>query len=281
MPRSFAHWKKVVFLNIVQLFSHATCVVQVQLIAPRYVNRSSTVTLYCNHSVPDDELYKIEFMKNEEKIFQYIKERSPPFVITPPHGTDMEYSENGTTIKLKDVGLSMSGTYSCAVSTSTPIYTKPSDNVQMKVIVPQTKNPMIQFEKSVYVIGDYLEANCSSSAALPVPHLTWFINGKEVDVTSVHHYPHTHHDDQLLSATAKLMVQLSELHAGNNGYLEISCHSTIPDYPMNHEEYADIRKKTIQIILTSMPSSFAVRSMHELALVTMSCIICAKRTLIS
>ncbi|XP_014610305.1 PREDICTED: uncharacterized protein LOC106790117 [Polistes canadensis] len=152
----------------------------------------------------------------------------------------------------------------------------------MKVIVPQTENPMIMFEKSVYEIGDYLEANCSSSAALPVPHLTWFINGKEVDVTLVHHYPHTHHD-QLLSATAKLMVKLSELHAGNNGYLEISCHSTIPDYPMNHEEYADIRKKTvsIQIILTPVPSSFAVRSMHELALVTMSCIICAKRTLIS
>lgn len=103
-----------------------------------------------------------------------------------------------------------------------------------------------------------------------------------VDVTLVHHYPHTHHD-QLLSATAKLMVKVSELHAGNNGYLEISCHSTIPDYPMNHEEYADIRKKTvsIQIILTPVPSSFAVRSMHELALVTMSCIICAKRTLIS
>ncbi|KAK2586591.1 hypothetical protein KPH14_011467 [Odynerus spinipes] len=90
-----------------------------------------------------------------------------------------------------------------------------------------------------------------------------------VDVTLVHHYPHTHHENHLLSATAKLMVEVSELHAGDNGYLEISCHSTIPDYPMNNEEYADIRKKTvsIQIISAPRPTSFAVRNMHAIALV--------------
>ncbi|KAK2586593.1 hypothetical protein KPH14_011467 [Odynerus spinipes] len=180
MPRSLAYWKKIVFLYIVQLFSHATCSVHVQLIAPRYVKFRSTATLYCNHSVPDNELYKIEFIKDDEKIFQYIKERNPPFVTPRFGGAEMEYSKNGTTIKLKDVGFGASGTYSCAVSTSTPIYTKPSDNVQMKVIVPQTENPKITFEKNVYVIGENLEANCSSSAALPVPHLTWFINGKEL-----------------------------------------------------------------------------------------------------
>lgn len=102
-------------------------------------------------------------------------------------------------------------------------------------------------------------------------------------MTLVHHYPHTHHEHHLLSATAKLMVEVSALHAGDNGNLEISCHSTIPDYPMNNEEYADIRKQTvsIQIILAPSPTSFAVRSMHELALVTISCIICAKCTIIS
>lgn len=65
-----------------------------------------------------------------------------------------------------------------------------------------------------------------------------------MDVTLVHHYPHTQHKD-LLSATAKLMIEVSALHAGDNGYLDISCHSTIPDYPMNHEEYADVKKKTV------------------------------------
>ncbi|KAL2728858.1 junctional adhesion molecule 2A-like, partial [Vespula squamosa] len=274
--------KNKLLLVIIIFLLDAICAVHVQLIAPRYVKSGSTATLYCNHSVPEDELYKIEFIKDDEKIFQYIKERNPPFVTPGINGVFMEYSENGTTIKLRNVSFLASGVYSCAVSMSTPIYTKPSDNVQMKVIVPQTENPKITFEKSVYMVGENLEANCSSSAASPVPHLTWFINGKEVDVTLVHHYPHTQHKD-LLSATAKLMIEVSALHAGDNGYLDISCHSTIPDYPMNHEEYADVRKKTvsIQITLASIPSSFAVRSMHELVLVTISCIICAKRTLIS
>ncbi|XP_047356728.1 uncharacterized protein LOC124951839 isoform X2 [Vespa velutina] len=179
MPRSFVHWKNVVFLYIVQLFSHASCTVDVQLIAPRYVKSGSTATLYCNHSIPEDQLYKIEFLKDDEKIFQYIKERNPPFVIPGIDGVFMEYSENGTTIKLRNVSFLVSGTYYCAASMSTPIYTKPSDNVQMKVIVPQTENPKITFGKNVYMVGDNLEANCSSSAASPVPHLTWFINGKE------------------------------------------------------------------------------------------------------
>lgn len=65
-----------------------------------------------------------------------------------------------------------------------------------------------------------------------------------MDITLVNHYPHKRHKDQLMSATAKLMIEISALHVGENGYLEISCYSTIPDYPM-HEQYADIRKETV------------------------------------
>lgn len=77
----------------------------------------------------------------------------------------------------------------------------------------------------------------------------WTIVGlfliRQVDITLVHHYPHTHHKDQLMSATARLKVKVSELHAGQNGYLEISCWATIPNFPMYHEQFADIRKKTV------------------------------------
>lgn len=46
--------------------------------------------------------------------------------------------------------------------------------------VPQKDNPHITFKKAVYTVGEILEANCTSSAAYPAPHLTWLINGKEV-----------------------------------------------------------------------------------------------------
>jgi hypothetical protein len=48
-----------------------------------------------------------------------------------------------------------------------------------------------------------------------------------------------------MSATTRLKVEVSELHAGQNGYLEIGCRATIPDFPTYHEQFADIRKTKV------------------------------------
>ncbi|CAK9805196.1 hypothetical protein ANTPLA_LOCUS4365 [Anthophora plagiata] len=282
MPRQSTHWGKFVFVYILQLFSYATSKLHVRLIAPYYVTYGSTATLHCNHSIPEDLLHKVEFMKDDKKILQYIQDRNPPFLKWKVDGANMEYLENGTTIKLKDVRFEASGSYSCEVSMTTPIYSEPSESVQMKVIVPQTENPKITFKKSVYVVGQSLEANCTSSAAHPVPHLTWYINGKEVDISLVNHYPYTRHKNQLLSATAKLTIEVSELHAGENGYLEISCYATIPDYPLNHVQYADVRKETVsvQIIPAPIAESSAVGVARGWPLATLLCIVYAMHKII-
>ncbi|KOC69678.1 hypothetical protein WH47_07865, partial [Habropoda laboriosa] len=256
--------------------------VDVRLIAPYYVTYGSTATLHCNHSIPEYLLHKVEFKKDDKKILQYLRDRKPPFLKWKVDGANMEYLENGTTIKLKDVRFEASGSYSCQVSMTTPIYSQPSESVQMKVIVPQTENPKITFKKNMYMVGDSLEANCSSSAAHPVPHLTWYINGKEVDISLVNHYPYTRHNNQLFSATAKLTIEVSELHAGENGYLEISCYATIPDYPLNHVQYADIRKETVTVQLK--PAPVAESSAMSVALgwppAALLCIICAMHMII-
>ncbi|XP_029042339.1 uncharacterized protein LOC114875796 [Osmia bicornis bicornis] len=279
MPRQPAHWRKFVFVYIFQLFSYATSTVHVQLIAPRYVTYGSTAVLHCNHSVPDASLHKVEFMKDDKTILRYIKDRKPPFLKWGVDGANMEYMANGTTIKLKDVRFEASGSYSCLVSMTTPIYAQPSDIVQMKVIVPQTENPKITFKKGMYMVGEILEANCTSSAAHPVPHLTWYINGKEVDISLVNHYPHTRHKDQLMSATAKLMIEVSALHAGENGYLEISCYSTIPDYPLHQEQYADVREETVSVEIKPAPIAESSRA-RGWPLATLLCILCTMHKII-
>ncbi|XP_012216724.1 uncharacterized protein [Linepithema humile] len=251
---------------------------KVQLIAPQYVKFGNTATLFCNHTVSDDLLHKIEFMKGEKKIFQYVKERNPPYIATSRiEGAKMEYWKNGTTIKLHDVRFEASGTYTCEVTMTTPIYTAGSDPVQMKVIVQQVKNPEITFQKNMYVVGESLEANCTSSAAHPVPYITWFINGKEVDISLVNHYPHKQHKDNLMSATARLKVEVSALHAGENGHLEMSCRATIPDFPMQHEQFADIRSKTVTVQIIPAPdvTSSAAILVQELTLPTILCILSA------
>ncbi|XP_043510152.1 uncharacterized protein LOC122528757 [Frieseomelitta varia] len=281
MPRQSACWGKFVFVYILQLFSYATSTVHVRLIAPNFVTYNSTATLHCNHSVSDAELHKVEFMKDDKKILQYIKDRKPPFLESKVDGANMEYFENGTTIKLTNIRYEASGSYCCQVSMTTPIYSKTSESVQLKVIVPQTEDPKITFKKREYMVGESLEANCTSSAAHPVPHLTWYINGKEVDISLVNHYPHTRHEHQLMSATAQLTIKVSELHIGENGYLEISCYSTIPDYPLHHVQYADDRREsvTVQILSTPVVESSA-SNVAQGPLATLLCILCAMHKII-
>ncbi|KAL6437373.1 hypothetical protein ACFW04_005104 [Cataglyphis niger] len=279
MRPAAGHWRKILLVYILQLFPYTTLAdhMKVQLIAPKYITYGETATLVCNHTVPDDLLHKIEFMKDEKRIFQYIKERIPPY-ITVPHidGARLEHSRNGTTIKLHNVHFDTSGSYTCEVTMTTPIYTAGADPVDMKVIRPQNANPKIIFKKNKYEIGESLEANCTSSAAYPVPYITWFINGKEVDITLVNHYPHTYHKNYLMSATARLKVEVSALHAGENGHLEISCRATIPDFPMQHEKFADIKTKVVSVQI--IPASDGIRSsatilVRELMLSTILCIL--------
>lgn len=68
-----------------------------------------------------------------------------------------------------------------------------------------------------------------------------------MDISLVNHYPHQQHkNSNLMSATARLKVEVSELHAGENGHLEMSCRATIPEFIMQHEQFADIRNKTVK-----------------------------------
>lgn len=48
--------------------------------------------------------------------------------------------------------------------------------------VPQNAPPTIVFKKRQFYIGEKLVANCTTSRSKPVPHITWLINGKKVNI---------------------------------------------------------------------------------------------------
>lgn len=97
------------------------------------------------------------------------------------------------------------GSYYCEVSIDNPIFTKASNEVHLHVIgkcfnhqpavqysgiqqmlmslilsVKQTGPPKILFKKKLFVVGENLIANCTTTRAKPHPHITWLINGKKV-----------------------------------------------------------------------------------------------------
>ncbi|KAK0167213.1 hypothetical protein PV327_004642 [Microctonus hyperodae] len=269
------------FYNLMQICwssqsdKHATP--EVRLVAPNYVKYNNTATLTCNHTVAPDDLHKIEFKKDGRKILEYIRDRKDPFRRSPTAGIDFEHTLDGKTIKLNAVHFEATGLYSCLASSDHPIYTESSEEVKLQVIVPQSDNPHITFKKDVYTVGEVLEANCTSSAAYPVPHLTWLINGKEVDETLVTTFPYRKHQKNLMSATSKLAIRVSDLHAGDNGELEIRCQATIPNFLNHHKTYADIRKKTVtvEIIHAPAPTSSFADLPREFKILTIVCTICA------
>lgn len=53
--------------------------VEVDLIAKKYVERGSSVILFCKHNVEPEKLYKVTWLKNGNKVFEYINGRQPPY----------------------------------------------------------------------------------------------------------------------------------------------------------------------------------------------------------
>ncbi|CAG9812610.1 unnamed protein product [Phaedon cochleariae] len=69
----------IVYLTERPLLGISCTIDYLELVMPRYATLGGDVILVCNHSVPPEQLYKVEWRKGDRKIFQYIKGRKPPF----------------------------------------------------------------------------------------------------------------------------------------------------------------------------------------------------------
>lgn len=106
---------------------------------------------------------------------------------------------NSSQVTLTNLDFDATGSYYCEVSIDNPIFTKASNEVHLHVIgefiwldnksffttrnvptVKQTGPPKIMFKKKLFVVGENLIANCTTTRAKPHPHITWLINGKKV-----------------------------------------------------------------------------------------------------
>ncbi|XP_057660601.1 uncharacterized protein LOC130896470 [Diorhabda carinulata] len=240
-----------------------------ELLMPRYAIKGGDVILRCNHSVPPEQLYKVEWRKSDNKIFQYIKGRKPPFRYFSIPGAELaKTNTSDKQIQLSKLDFSASGSYSCVVSMDTPIFTKDSEMKDLTIIEPQNYDPKITFNKNTYEIGEILEANCTTAPSRPPPHITWLINNEKVPdkLTKsysngmIHGYGYF---DQKAVSIKQLSIEVSDLHVGDDGQLTLTCMSTIPGYVNSLENYADLRTAIahIDIELTEGPVGEAISNM--------------------
>ncbi|XP_055381170.1 probable cyclin-dependent serine/threonine-protein kinase DDB_G0292550 isoform X2 [Condylostylus longicornis] len=157
--------------------------VEVHLTLKKYVDRGLSVTIFCEHNVKHEILYKVLWLKSDHgKLFEYVRVRNPPFRNFSIPGAEIDWSKTDETkLSLNKLEFEASGHYYCEVSTDTPIFTKASQEEPLHVISPQSGPPAIKFKKKPpFYIGDQLIALCNTTVARPIPHITWLINGKKV-----------------------------------------------------------------------------------------------------
>ncbi|KAI5744923.1 hypothetical protein M8J76_006667 [Diaphorina citri] len=210
--------------------------------APRYVMLGDTAKLMCDYNVAYKDLYKVVWHQNNRKIYQYVKGRTPPQTsyVRNLH-IDLNRSDS-INLVLKNANFEMSGLYSCEVTTESPIYSKPSDDILLTVMESQKEDPQITFRKPIYSVGDQLEVNCTSGMATPTPDVTWLINGKQVQNGLVKSY-----QQKPSSVTVQLSFQLTDEHLDE---INLTCMSTIPGFlghGASHKEYADHRTQSVTV----------------------------------
>ncbi|XP_068632651.1 uncharacterized protein [Battus philenor] len=170
-----------------EAYSRGHTEVRVELQMERWAARGGSVRLRCLHDVPPHLLDKVVFLRQGTKIFQYIRDRKPPYrnFTTPGAVLNIALATENSII-LQNLDFAASGSYSCEVSLDTPIYTKESGVKQLTVFHPQKHHPRIDFPARFIGFGETLRANCTTAPALPPPHITWFINGRKMDELVVH-----------------------------------------------------------------------------------------------
>ncbi|XP_058063247.1 uncharacterized protein LOC131213255 [Anopheles bellator] len=199
----------LLIIAMIHMRTNGQSTVNVQLVVKKYVERGSAVALYCENDVLPDILYKVTFLKEESKIFEYIKGRSPPYRNYSIPGAEIDWKKvTPSTLTLKNVDYDASGSYYCEVSTDTPIFTKASNDEMLHVMLPQKGPPTIEFAKKQLYYGDTLIANCTTSRARPQPHITWLINGKQVEdvhIRPLHHTSKNSHRSKLSQPSSAVL----------------------------------------------------------------------------
>lgn len=65
--------------------------------------------------------------------------------------------------------------------------------------------------------------------------------------TNVRHLPRgENYFESKAPAIKELLVEVSELHAGEDGELRLTCMATIPGYITHNSDYMDVRKKSVK-----------------------------------
>ena len=102
--------------------------------------------------------------------------------MTPLFAFQKSQADNRQVVIKKVSVLASEGEYKCQISGESPSFTTETQTKRLRVAVVPKEAPKVDTTPEFVEPGDWLNINCTSNPSRPPVRLTWFVNGREVNV---------------------------------------------------------------------------------------------------
>ncbi|XP_014222586.1 uncharacterized protein LOC106649624 [Trichogramma pretiosum] len=212
--------------------------------APAVVDpRSPELLLRCEYDLGGNELYAVNWFRNEDVLFRYSPSLVPKATAYPgvaDVNVSLEHSnaEQLLLIGHQDVQRNMKsyeGTYVCEVSTERPFLTDYGVANVSAAILPKV-NPVLEGLRHNYQVGEFLELACTSAPSLPPAELSFYLNGRKIDQSRVRSERMRPSNEATSSTRSELSLKLERQHF-QNGSLKVACVARIANLTQISRDY--------------------------------------------
>ncbi|XP_044262275.1 uncharacterized protein LOC123009820 [Tribolium madens] len=172
------------------LFTGGEALKDVSVTIPPAVKIMDTVTLQCRYDLQGEPLYTVKWYKGGQEFFRYIPKELPSTQVFPLPGINVDLSKSSPNeVVLRNVQPEVTGRYKCEVSSDSPnFYTFIVSGYMYVIDVPE-EDPVMTFEKDLLEMGYTVRGNCTSPPSYPPVNITWLLNGKKINESSLRHIP--------------------------------------------------------------------------------------------
>ncbi|XP_039494847.1 uncharacterized protein LOC120453963 [Drosophila santomea] len=169
------------WIIISELLLSAHCLKDLKIFVPEAVLMGNAATLSCQYDLEQAALYAVRWYFGQEEFYRYVPREAKPTFVFAVAGINVDLANSdATSVTLKGVTRELSGSYQCEVSEDAPLFHTEIRSAYMQVIELPKDDPVLQVDKKVIGVNDYLKAVCTVGPSYPPANITWNINGNQI-----------------------------------------------------------------------------------------------------
>ncbi|XP_039751318.1 uncharacterized protein LOC120627390 [Pararge aegeria] len=148
-----------------------------ELQVPGVAAEGGQALLGCQFDLEGDELYSVKWYKDGREFYRYVPSNDEAISYFSMPGVFVDVSHSSSTmVALDHLTKDSAGLYRCEVSGEAPYFVTIYKEKAVDIHLLPNNKPRVTGLENEYIIGDLLEANCTSSRSRPKTQIMWLIN---------------------------------------------------------------------------------------------------------